>query len=162
MPTAEIAKIASLEELDLELLRISDKGLLSLRTLKNLKKLNIAMLSCGGRNVRVAAPVAGRILSVNPDVRREPTLAKSENYGSGWLFAIEPANQEWKKLPFGDRARSWLRAEGERLELFYETQLGLAAADGGALMASPLTSLTEDGWRRLTGEFLAEKKEPAA
>ena len=41
---AEIAKIVSLEELDLELLRISDKGLLSLRGLKNLKKLNIAMV----------------------------------------------------------------------------------------------------------------------
>jgi glycine cleavage system H lipoate-binding protein len=114
----------------------------------------VAMLSCGGRNVRVAAPVAGRILSVNQDVKREPTLAKSENYGGGWLFAIEPANQEWKKLPFGDRARSWLRAEGERLELFYETQLGLAAADGGELIGSPDTLLTDPQWKALTRSFL--------
>jgi glycine cleavage system H protein len=114
----------------------------------------VAMLSCGGRDVRVAAPVAGRILAVNQEVMREPTLAKSENYGNGWLFAIEPANQEWKKLPIGERARSWLRAEGERLEIFYETQLGMAAADGGELIGSPDTLLTDSQWKALAHSFL--------
>lgn len=114
----------------------------------------VAMLSCGGRDVRVAAPVAGRVLAVNTAVVREPTLAKSENYGNGWLFAIEPEGQEWKKLPFGERARSWLRAEGERLEIFYETQLGMAAADGGELIGSPDTLLTDSQWKALTRSFL--------
>jgi glycine cleavage system H protein len=114
----------------------------------------VATLSCGGRDVRVAAPVAGRVLAVNPDVLREPTLAKSENYGNGWLFAIEPAGQTWRKLPFGEQARSWLRAEGERLEIFYETQLGMAAADGGELIGSPDTLLTDSQWKALTHSFL--------
>ena len=41
---AEIAKIKSLEELDLELLRISDQGLAQLMNLKNLRRLNLAMV----------------------------------------------------------------------------------------------------------------------
>ncbi|MCU0874062.1 MAG: hypothetical protein MUE50_17135, partial [Pirellulaceae bacterium] len=41
---AEIAKIETLEELDLELLRISDRGLAQLKNLKSLKRLNIAMV----------------------------------------------------------------------------------------------------------------------
>jgi glycine cleavage system H protein len=114
----------------------------------------VATLSCGGRDVRVAAPVAGRVLAVNPDVLREPTLAKSENYGGGWLFAIVPDGQAWRSLPFGERARSWLRAEGERLEIFYETQLGMAAADGGELIGSPDTLLTDSQWKALTHSFL--------
>jgi glycine cleavage system H protein len=114
----------------------------------------VAMLSCGGRDVRVAAPVSGRILAVNAEVKREPTLAKSENYGNGWLFAIEPEGQTWKSLPFGERARSWLREEGERLEIFYETQLGMAAADGGELIGSPDTLLTDPQWKALTHSFL--------
>src|SRR5512137_433140 len=114
----------------------------------------VATLSCGGRDVRVAAPVTGRVLAVNPDVLREPTLAKSENYGSGWLFAIAPDGQAWRSLPFGERARSWLRAEGERLEIFYETQLGMAAADGGELIGSPDTLLTDSQWKALTHSFL--------
>jgi glycine cleavage system H protein len=114
----------------------------------------VATLSCGERQVQVAAPASGRIVAVNPEVMREPTLAKSENYGSGWLFAIEPANQEWKSLPFGETAREWLRAEGHRLERFYEDQLGMAAADGGELVAAPDTLLNDEQWKNLTRNFL--------
>jgi glycine cleavage system H protein len=114
----------------------------------------VATLSCGDREVQVAAPASGRIVAVNPEVLREPTLAKSENYGSGWLFAIEPDGKEWKTLPAGERARSWLRAEGERLTRFYEEQLGMAAADGGELIGSPDTLLTDAQWKNLSRSFL--------
>jgi glycine cleavage system H protein len=114
----------------------------------------VATLSCGDREVQVAAPASGRIVAVNQEVLREPTLAKSENYGSGWLFAIEPTGQEWMTLPAGERARSWLRAEGERLTRFYEEQLGMAAADGGELIGSPDTLLTDAQWKSLSRSFL--------
>ncbi len=114
----------------------------------------VATLSCGGREVQVAAPVSGRVLAVNTGLVREPTLAKSQNYGAGWLFSIEPEGQDWKRLPLGERARSWLRAEGERLERFYEAQLGLAAADGGELIASPDTLLDDKQWTALARSFL--------
>jgi glycine cleavage system H lipoate-binding protein len=114
----------------------------------------VATLSCGDREVQVAAPTSGRIVAVNAEVMREPTLAKSENYGNGWLFAIEPITPDWQKLPAGERARSWLRAEGERLERFYEEQLGMAAADGGELIAAPDTLLSDAQWKALTRSFL--------
>jgi hypothetical protein len=87
-------------------------------------------------------------------VLREPTLAKSENYGAGWLFAIEPANDSWKTTPVGEAARNWLRAEGERLERFYEHELGMAAADGGELIGAPDTLLTDSQWKALAQSFL--------
>jgi glycine cleavage system H protein len=114
----------------------------------------VATLSCGEREIRVAAPVSGRVLAVNTEVAREPTLAKSQNYGAGWLFAVEPEGQDWKRLPAGDRARAWLRSEGERLERFYEAQLGMAAADGGELVGAPDTLLDDAGWRALSRSFL--------
>lgn len=114
----------------------------------------VATLSCGGRDVQIAAPTSGRIVALNPEVLREPTLAKSQNYASGWLFAIEPANQEWKSLPFGEKARNWLANEGERLERFYEMQLGMAAADGGELIGPPDTLLSDAQWKALTRGFL--------
>jgi hypothetical protein len=61
---------------------------------------------------------------------------------------------EWKALPVGEQARSWLRAEGERLTLFYEEQLGMAAADGGELIGSPETLLSDAQWKALTRSFL--------
>jgi glycine cleavage system H protein len=114
----------------------------------------VATLSCGDRHVRIAAPASGRIVSVNQDVLREPTLAKSENYGNGWLFAVEPEGQAWKTLPAGEAARSWLRAEGDRLSAFFETQLGMAAADGGELIDSPDVLLTDAQWKALSRSFL--------
>ena len=114
----------------------------------------VATLSCGDRQVRVAAPMSGRVVAVNAEVVREPTLAKSENYGSGWLFAIEPLGKEWRSLPSGEQARSWLRAEGDRLNHFYEAQLGMAAADGGELVGPPDTLLNDAQWKALTHDFL--------
>ncbi len=114
----------------------------------------VAMLSCGERQVRVAAPASGRVVAVNPEVLREPTLAKSQNYGSGWLFAVEPEDKEWKTLPVGDRARGWLRVEGERLARFYEDQLGMAAADGGELVGPTDTLLDDAQWKALSHSFL--------
>lgn len=114
----------------------------------------VATLSCGDREVKVAAPVSGRIVKVNAAVLREPTLAKSENYGAGWLFAVEPEGKEWSKLPVGEPARGWLRTEGERLTRFYEEQLGMAAADGGELVAAPDTLLSDAQWRALVKSFL--------
>ena len=114
----------------------------------------VARISCGHREVRVAAPVSGRVSMVNAAVSREPTLAKSESYGAGWLFAVEPETSSWKSLPGGEAARAWLAEEGARLTRFYEHQLGLAAADGGELIGPPETLLTDAQWQALTQAFL--------
>ncbi len=114
----------------------------------------VARISCGGQEARVAAPFSGRIVAINTDVLGEPTLVKSESYGRGWLFAIEPVDGAWRGLPDGERARGWMREEGERLARFYEQHLGYAAADGGDLVGPPASLLGESGWRALTRAFL--------
>jgi glycine cleavage system H protein len=114
----------------------------------------VARISCGQREIGVAAPVSGRVSMVNMAVAREPTLAKSDGYGTGWLFEIEPENSSWRALPGGEAARSWLEAEGNRLTRFYEHQLGMSAADGGEIIGSPEDHLTDAQWRALTQSFL--------
>ena len=114
----------------------------------------VAVISSGGREVRVAAPVSGRIVAVNPEVAREPTLVKSESYGRGWLFEVAPEGRAWAGLPGGEAARAWLRSEGERLSRFYEQSLGYAAADGGELVGPPPTLLGDAEWKALTRAFL--------
>lgn len=121
----------------------------------------IAVLHAGRRSVRIEAPVNGMVIRANASVVGDPDLVKRDPYGEGWLFSLTPADTTYMRFPAEEEAGSWMKREAERLEHFFEHELGLAAADGGALVASPLTSLTEDGWKRLTGEFLEEKK-PAA
>jgi glycine cleavage system H lipoate-binding protein len=114
----------------------------------------VARISAGKQEAFVAAPVSGRVVAVNAAVAREPALMKSDGYGRGWLFAVEPEDRSWKKLPTGEAAGAWLRAEAHRLASFYEHQLGYAAADGGALLGPPSSMLGEEQWKALTRAFL--------
>ncbi len=117
----------------------------------------IAVLHAGRRSVRIEAPVNGLVVRANAKVTGDPSLVKRDPYGDGWLFSLTPADTTYMHFPAAEEAASWLRREAQRLEHFFEHELGLAAADGGALMASPMTSLGEDGWKRLTRAFLHEE-----
>jgi len=114
----------------------------------------VARVSAGGKEARVAAPVSGTVVAVNAAVAADPALVKSDGYGRGWLFVIEPDDRGWRRLPSGDAARGWLRAEADRLARFYENQLGYAAADGGTLLGPPAEMLGDEQWRALTRSFL--------
>jgi glycine cleavage system H protein len=123
----------------------------------------IAVLHAGRRSVRIEAPLSGMVVKPNARVTGDPGLVKRDPYGEGWLFSLTPADTSYMRFPSEQEAAAWFKREAERLEHFFEHELGLAAADGGALLASPMTSLGEDGWTRLTREFLQEPKEqPAA
>jgi len=120
----------------------------------------IAVLHAGRRSVRIEAPMNGLVVRSNGKVTGDPGLVKRDCYGEGWLFSVTPADPSYMSFPAEEEAAGWLKREAERLEHFFEHELGLAAADGGALMASPMTSLTEDGWKRLARAFLHEEEQP--
>jgi glycine cleavage system H lipoate-binding protein len=113
----------------------------------------IAVIRAGRRAIRISAPVDGTIVGVNHRARRNPALVKEDPYGRGWLFAIAPRNDAWKELPSGPAGDLWVSAERRRLARFVEDELGLAAADGGELVAPAPALLGEDAWRRLLSAF---------
>ncbi len=111
-----------------------------------------AVVSCGGVEARITAPVTGAVVAVNAEVAREPSLVKEDGYGRGWLFAVEPVDARWSTLPAGDIAREWIERESERLQRFLEARLG---AEGLASRASPAPKqLVGSDWNDLTRAFL--------
>lgn len=115
----------------------------------------VVVIRAGKRAVRVGSPVNGTVSAVNRRLGRSPGLVKEEPYGRGWLFAVTPADERWKELPGGLRGDAWLLAEKRRLSHFLEDELGVAAADGGELLAPAPALLGEKGWERLVTEFLS-------
>lgn len=113
----------------------------------------IAVIRAGRRAIRIGAPVDGTVIAVNRRVRRNPGLVKEDPYGRGWLFALAPRDDGWKELPAGPAADLWVSSERRRLARFVEEELGLAAADGGTLLAPAPALLGEDAWRRLVAAF---------
>jgi glycine cleavage system H protein len=114
----------------------------------------VAVLHAGCRSASVVAPVNGMVVRRNARVEREPGLVKREPYGNGWLFSLTPADTSYSEFPAANEAAAWFDLERERLSHFLEAELGLAAADGGDLIAPPLSLLTNDGFARLVKAFL--------
>ena len=111
-----------------------------------------AVVSCGGIEARITAPVAGTVVAVNAEVARDPSLVKEDGYGQGWLFAVEPADTRWSTLPAGEVAREWIELESDRLRRFLELRLG---PEGLASRASPAPKLLVGAdWNDLTRSFL--------
>ena len=115
----------------------------------------LAEVRTAGRRAAILSPISGVITRVNELVREDASLIHRDPYSRGWLVAVRPSDTAFQKLPAGRAARTWLSTEEHRLSRFYETQLGIAAADGGDFVKHPPALLTDEQWRALTHEFLA-------
>jgi len=115
----------------------------------------IAEVRTAGRRAAIVSPVSGVITRVNEAVREDASLVHRDPYSRGWLFSVRPSDTAFQQLPSGRTAKAWLSGEERRLSAFYETQLGVAAADGGDYVERPPALLTDDQWQALTREFLA-------
>lgn len=113
-----------------------------------------AVLAAGDREAIVCAPVDGVVTAVNGDAVRDPSLVKADCYARGWLFQMKPAGGDLTHLVADGAARAWLAAEAERLHRWLEPRLGLAAADGGALVGPVAPHLAPADWKALNEAFL--------
>jgi glycine cleavage system H protein len=114
----------------------------------------IADIRCDRANVMLRSPVAGTIAAANRRLGRAPTLLNRDSYRRAWLVEIEPSDGGFDRWLSGGRARAWLANEGQRLTGCFERALGVAAADGGELIRTPPTALSDEQWRDLRVAFL--------
>lgn len=113
-----------------------------------------ARIRCTERDAEIMSPLEGTVTGVNDSLETDPALILRDPYGRGWLFSMKPAVEEPERLSHGEAARVWFRGEGIRLARLLETDLGLAAADGGDLLGPAPQLLSAERWSALTGAFL--------
>jgi glycine cleavage system H protein len=113
----------------------------------------------GGRRIRLASPVGGRILEVNSSVLHNPALARRDPYGSGWLLRIspDPARGTASGSFTGAAAREWLR---DQMSLAKEFVTGTvprgsfaSLPDGGELSEGALLSCDAAAWEEFERRF---------
>jgi glycine cleavage system H protein len=114
----------------------------------------VAVIRCGKRRAAIPSPIAGRVVAVNRHVVSSPARLHNDPYAGGWLFALQPDDTSYTRLPYGIDSRGWFSKEAIRLSQFFEHQLGLAAADGGELIAPGSALLTDAQWEDMTQSFL--------
>jgi glycine cleavage system H lipoate-binding protein len=115
----------------------------------------VGAVRCGDKEAAIIAPVSGTITGVNEAVVRDPSLIHGDPYGRGWLYRVVPTELSMAQLRQGPIARAWLHDESGRLVRFLESELGVAAADGGEIVSPAPSLLTPEQWARLARAFLS-------
>lgn len=115
------------------------------------------VVHAGRRQALVPAPVSGKVVAVNRGVLGTPARLHNDPYSRGWLYSVEPEDASYTRLPSGEASRAWFSGEAVRFSHFLEHQLGLAAADGGELVAPGPSLLSDDQWEEMTGTFLGAR-----
>jgi glycine cleavage system H protein len=129
--------------------------------------LDIA-LAHGNRRLRLASPVAGRILEVNTGVLRDPMLARRDPYRSGWLLKVspDPGRGITSRSVTGAAAREWLR---DQMSLAKEFLAGVtprasfaSLPDGGEPAEGALLHCDAAAWEEFERRFTTiQSQEPA-
>lgn len=126
---------------------------------------NIFLLD-GERSLPLLSPVRGRVVAVNPQVLRDPSLAYADPYGNGWLVQVEVASRQANRAPIVPAATEWLR---EQITAAKEFFLGHASAqnyalmqDGGAIVDGVLKMYDNAVWAEFGRTFLTLPVESTA
>jgi glycine cleavage system H protein len=109
----------------------------------------------GDRALTMLAPVAGRVVAVNPAVLASPRLATDAPYGEGWLLKVRTPNRaaSLRNLFSGELASIWMQHTAERLRSLPADRLGVVMPDGGAPVRGFGHALGPEEWELVAREL---------
>lgn len=117
----------------------------------------------GGKKMDFYAPFEGRVLAINPQVLRNPSLIRQDAYGSGWLMKIAPVHlsSSLKILRVAEDAKEWMKEEVVRLRDFLAQRAAGASplpalTDGGLILPDAFDGMDPEGWNAFQKEFLED------
>ena len=116
-----------------------------------------------GRGLDIPGFVTGRVVALNPRLRKRPDSVAKDPYGCGWICAITPTQSDASPggLRDGQKAASWLELEFHRFREFLSLQASadlatsVTLADGGLPAVGSLAELPLRGWDAFEAAFLA-------
>ena len=118
----------------------------------------------GKRTLAVTAPLSGRLVEINPELQKQPSLINDDPYVNGWIATVEPENlaADLKQFAVADETAKWLKREISRFRDFIKVhtpqpafaEAGVTMADGGIPITGVLKSADAETWKSFEKEFL--------
>jgi glycine cleavage system H protein len=108
--------------------------------------------------VPLVSPLCGSVISVNADLKKHPSLVRSDPWQCGWLVIIAPDNLErdLQALLFGKRAREWYQQREREVVAARtavlnrsEINIGPTMQDGGETITSLAAALTSEQYYQI-------------
>ena len=124
----------------------------------------LAIFSKGGKDVHLRAPVDMRVWKANRSLLREPQMLNLDPYHKAWLYhvSIEGESKRFMNFMTGEKAKSWMKAEMERLKEFVTSSVLTPAAvpntafDGGLLVDGMIEKVDKDVVTNFEQKFLLQ------
>jgi len=120
----------------------------------------VCTLHRDGVAVDMVSPIEGSVSDINEALRENPTLARKDPYGEGWLITVQSpdAKTNFKNLLGGAVARWWAEESAARLRAKIPTLTALTpmpalAQDGGVAIDNVASAIPDKEWGTLTREF---------
>ena len=116
-------------------------------------------LKRGSKALALSAPLAGRVVGVNPDVLRDPSLSRTDPYGKGWLLKMkaEKGSDDSGSRYMVAKPTEWLAEQIDRAKEFFREYLGQGQLalmqDGGVPAEGLLQECDADVWKKFSESF---------
>jgi CheY-like chemotaxis protein len=109
------------------------------------------------RHAQFHAPLSGKVVSVNQELRRDPGMFTHQTYGKNWICVIEgeDLDAELPKLKIGKSAVAYFQEELDRFKAFLQKLGGGEAVDPASLCIGALEKLDDAQWETAAREFFA-------
>jgi glycine cleavage system H protein len=117
-----------------------------------------SLVSKGGRRLDLAMPIEGRVLAINPEVVRDPTLLQRRPYDLGWILRVKPrdAAGSRRNLFSLSAAQAWIDAARNAVTSRLANVSTVTAYDGGEWVPGFGEWLEDRDWLDLREDLFPE------
>jgi glycine cleavage system H lipoate-binding protein len=109
------------------------------------------------RRAQFHAPLSGKVVKANQELRRDPGMFRNQPYGNNWICVVEgeDLDVELPKLKIGKSAVAFFQEEIDRFRAFLQKLSGGEVSDPAALCIGALEKLDDARWETAVKEFFA-------
>jgi glycine cleavage system H lipoate-binding protein len=151
--TGKVVRIG-IDEFAVKLLGDIDKIQIAQENNRLNKNEQFAKIISGKSRFKLESGITGRVIAVNPSIKRDPQLIARDPYGSGWLVKVRLENNGIDELHKGEDAEKWFLKEWDKLHYLITAEAGLTFADGGEITTRDIKKIDRKKWELIVKEFL--------
>lgn len=114
-------------------------------------------VSQGNRHAQFHAPLSGKVVKANQELRRDPGMFRDRPYGNNWICVVEgeALDAELPKLKIGKSAVAFFQEEIDRFRAFLQKLTGGEVSDPASFCIGALEKLDDARWETAVKEFFA-------
>lgn len=109
------------------------------------------------RRAEFRAPLSGKVVSTNQELRKDPGMFRDQPYGKNWICVVagEDLDAELPGLKIGKSAVAFFQDEIDRFRAFAQKPGGGDAPDPASLCSAAMEKLDDARWEAAVKEFFA-------